>query len=242
MPPVLYKYYAPERFHVLTDCYVRFSQRAVFEDYRELQPEVAAFGTGDEIRTFCDANPQMREYPELLREAVIHRLLNQPGEQDRFVRLVQASMVSPNEFGVFCLSEDPNSEQMWNDYADHGRGFVAAFDTTYRAFSGLRQPGRLGRVEYSDEPLGTFLGSYGGGAFFRKRNRYRFEAEWRSVRPLQLLERTGVGSPAIYVSPFNPECLVEILIRPECTVEWQLRHLAAIDARYRHTRVRLVPS
>jgi hypothetical protein len=36
-----FKYLPPERFHVLTDCRVRFSQRTAFEDDHELQPDYA---------------------------------------------------------------------------------------------------------------------------------------------------------------------------------------------------------
>ena len=40
LPPVLCKYYPPERFHILTDCTVRFSQREVFDDQYELAGDV----------------------------------------------------------------------------------------------------------------------------------------------------------------------------------------------------------
>ena len=49
IPPVLYKYLHPERLHVLNDCRIRFSQRAVFDDDHELQPDYAIFGTASEI-------------------------------------------------------------------------------------------------------------------------------------------------------------------------------------------------
>src|SRR5438094_9356899 len=49
VPPVLYKYLPPERLHVLSDRRVRFSQRTVFEDDHELQPDYAIFGTASEI-------------------------------------------------------------------------------------------------------------------------------------------------------------------------------------------------
>jgi hypothetical protein len=57
IPRILYKYYRPERVHVLRECSVRFSQRTAFEDERELRPEVAAFGTEEEIRAYMDFDP-----------------------------------------------------------------------------------------------------------------------------------------------------------------------------------------
>jgi hypothetical protein len=53
----LYKYCSAERVHVLQDCSVRFSQRTVFEGERELRPEVAAFGTEEEMRAYLAFNP-----------------------------------------------------------------------------------------------------------------------------------------------------------------------------------------
>jgi hypothetical protein len=57
VPKTLYKYWRAERVHVLRDCSVRFSQRTVFEDEGELRPEVAAFGTEEEIRAYLAFNP-----------------------------------------------------------------------------------------------------------------------------------------------------------------------------------------
>ncbi len=52
IPPILYKYFRPERTHVLETSRVRFSQRSVFEDERELRPGYASFGTEEEILWF----------------------------------------------------------------------------------------------------------------------------------------------------------------------------------------------
>jgi hypothetical protein len=243
-PPFLYKYFPPERFHILTDCTVRFSQRAAFDDERELQPEVAAFGTEEEIRNFAtdssfvrqNASPEMRQ---ILSELVVQHILHQAGEQQRITELTQASMRSPDECGMFCLSEESNCERMWVEYASGGRGFVVAFDTRHRAFTSLIALGRLGRVDYGDAPMGTFLGSYGAAAFFRKRLRYSFESEWRVIRLLTRLRLNGSDSDGntIYLGGFNPDCLRQILVRPECAVEMELRFLAATDGRYRHITV-----
>src|SRR5947209_11336426 len=81
LPPVLYKYYPPERFHVLTDCMVRFSQREVFDDQCDLRPEVANFGTAEEIRAFMDIDPVLSQHPQAIKEAVIAHVLNTPGRE-----------------------------------------------------------------------------------------------------------------------------------------------------------------
>jgi len=129
LPPVLYKYYPPERFHVLTDCAVRFSQRAVFEDEYDLLPEVGNFGTAEEIRAFMDIDPVLRRHPDWLKEAVVNHVLNEPGAQEKLIQQAQGAMIAPQEFGVFCLCENSRSRTMWKQYASGGKGFLVAFNT-----------------------------------------------------------------------------------------------------------------
>jgi hypothetical protein len=241
-PPLLYKYYPPERFHVLTDCMVRFSQREVFDDQRDLRPEVANFGTAEEIRAFMDTDPVLARYPSALKEAVIAHVLNTPGREQELIRQTQAWLTTPEEFAVFCLCENSLSRRMWTQYASNGKGFVVAFNTQHPTFTFLKTPGLIGAVEYSDRPISSFLSRYGASAFFRKRMRYEFEAEWRSIRALTRFKdavNSGRG-PTIYLARFNPACIARILILNECSLEWELRTLTAVDARYRHAAVALI--
>jgi hypothetical protein len=242
LPPVLYKYYPPERFHVLTDCMVRFSQREVFDDEQDLRPEVANFGTAEEMRAFMDSDPVLARHPRALKEAAIAQILNTPEREQRLIRQTQKWLIVPEEFAVFCLCENSLSRQMWGRYGGNGKGFVVAFDTRHPTFALLKTPGLIGGVEYGDTPISSFLSEYGTSAFFRKRMQYAFEAEWRSIRALARFKdsiRPGSG-PAIYLGRFNPACIARILILNECSLEWELRTLAAVDARYRHTAVTLV--
>jgi hypothetical protein len=240
VPQTLYKYYRPERVHVLRDCSVRFSQRTVFEDERELRPEVAEFGTEEEIRAYLAFNPWGRGLPTWLKEAVLRKILAAPGWQERILRIAQSGFTASDEFAVFCLCEQSNSDEMWQAYAGT-TGFVLAFETTHATFESLRNPGKLGRITYSDEPLGTFIGSYGPEAFFRKRAKYAFEREWRIIRAIHRLEDRGEhDGHDVFVSRFDPACVREVLLRSESTVEQELRELFATDRRYAHIAFRRV--
>lgn len=231
VPLELYKYLPPERFHVLTDCLIRFSQRQVFEDVFELRPEITNFGNEEEIRKFMQIDPVLSLHPEGWREAVIRHVLDTPGRESALIAQTQAWLKAPDEFGVLCFTEDPASDDMWEKYADHGRGFMVAFDTRHSSFDLLRMPGRLGKVEYSDEPFPSFLSTYGVNTFFRKRTRYEFEKEWRSIRALRRFYESQVlrpqGGLAIYRAVFDPACVSTILIRPDCAIESELRTLTA---------------
>jgi len=205
----------------------------------ELRPEVTTFGNEEEIARFMQIDPVLSRHPPELREAVIKHVKQTPGREAALISQAQSWLTTPDEFAVLCLTEDPLCNKMWEEYADHGRGFVVAFDTTHKGFTMLRTPGQLGKVEYSDEPFPSFLSTYGVDIFFRKRTRYQFEAEWRSIRALKRFSqvRKPQNGPAIYLAPFDPDCVREILITPQCSVEWELRTLAAIDSRYRHVPV-----
>ena len=244
VPRFLYKYFPPERLHVLTECLIRFSQRQVFEDHFELRPEVADFGSDDEIRMFMAIDPVLRRHPIPLREAVIRYVFDTPGREALLREQTQKWLSFPDEFLVLSLSEDAACDRMWEQYAANDRGFVIAFDTTHPRFQLLCSPGRLGKVEYSDEPISSFLSAYGPNALFRKRTRYQFEAEWRSIRHVGRFRAAQVLKPEegllIYRSFFDPACIAEILVRKTCTIEYELRSLRAIDGRYGHVAVRLV--
>ncbi len=241
LPRVLYKYFPPERLHVLTQCLIRFSQRQVFEDAYDLYPEIATFGNRAAIMEFMASDPVLSRHPPSLREAVAAHVPNTPGREAELIRQTQEWLTEPDSLLVLCLTEDPSSDQMWEQYADARRGFVIAFNTSHPSFQHLQSPGRIGKVEYTDEPVPDFLTTYGMNAFFQKRIRYKFEAEWRSIRRFTRFPPENIRRPKdalpIYLAPFDPACITTILIKPECAVEWELRTLAAVDCRYTHVPV-----
>lgn len=238
IPPVLYKYLRPDRVDVLNQSRVRFSQRTVFDDERELRPEFASFGTEDEIWRFVirDGFPLDQRIPP---NVLVKLIAENPEHQKRALGVAERTMKSPEEFGIFCLTESADCEPMWTDYADNRNGFVLAFDTTYAGFGMLKAPGRFGRVSYSGVPFETLLGTMdneGPATFFRKRMKYAFEMEWRGIRALRRLERFPGD---IFMSNFDPATVREIIIRPGCLVETPLREIVQTDARYQHIAIRV---
>ena len=224
---------------MLTDCKVRFSQRTAFDDDHELQPQYVNFGTEGEVRRYLALDTGFKADPRVGLDAFIRLFASSPELQERAQKIAQGAMKSPDEFGVFCLTDAPDSERMWREYADNGRGCVIGFETAHPGFSLLTSPGHLGRVDYSDKPFGTFLGTFfseGAGVFFRKRMKYSFEQEWRSIRGLRRLEHCAGD---VYLSRFDPQCIKQITIRPGCSIELKLRHFLAVDARYRHARLEI---
>lgn len=186
VPSVLYKYLPPERLHVLSDCRVRFSQRTVFEDDHELQPDYAIFGTRSEIWRYAISIGFPLARNGLSASVVVEAMAGSPRAQKIGIESLQKNIRVRDELGIFCLTEATDSDQMWTEYADKGRGFIIGFDTAHIGFDQLKGRGHLGKVFYSDEPIGSALGSLWNddavGAPFRKRMKYAFEREWRAAR------------------------------------------------------------
>jgi DUF2971 family protein len=236
VPPILYKYVRPDRLDVLENCRVRFSQRTVFEDDHELQPDYKAFGTLGEIWRFVlrtGTRLDLRVPPNVL----VQLIAESPKAQVLATQTALRNIKSINEIGVFCLTETPDCDRMWNEYADEGRGFVIAFDTARATFGQLTTPGRIGKVIYSNKVLETFLGTMekeGAATLFRKRMKYAFEREWRSIRLLSRLEHRVNG---VFVSTFDPVSISRIILGPRCSLVAELRRLVASNHRYQHVAI-----
>jgi hypothetical protein len=161
-----------------------------------------------------------------------------PRLQKLAIENLQRNTTVKDELGVFCLTETNECDQMWTEYGDKEKGFVIGFNTTHSGFDKLKTPGRLGKVSYSDVPFGSALGAFendGAGIMFRKRMKYAYEKEWRTIRLLKRLECRANG---IFLSPFDPASVCEIIIRRHCAVVSELQQLSATDPRYQHVKMR----
>lgn len=238
VPPILYKYVPPARLHVLTDCRVRFSQRTAFEDDHELQPDYAIFGTESEIWRFALSQGFQLKRGGLSASVIAAALARSSRAQRVAVEVLQSNIHARDEVGIFCLTEVSDCDRMWTEYAGNGTGFGIGFNTSHAEFGQLRGRGKLGKVLYSDEPIGSALGSLWNddaiGALFRKRMKYAFEREWRAIQMLHRLEAHPGG---VFLSPFDPASVCSIIIRQECTVEENLSRLVVHDPRYNHVAI-----
>jgi hypothetical protein len=235
-PNLLYKYLSARRLDVLTTCRVRFTQRKFFEDDHELQPDYARFGTVDEIARHIKRTPSAR-IPWLTLDAQARLLADNPRYQESAKQTAVQNIKSLDRMGILCLSENARSDQMWSEYAQDGSGFAIAFDTAHPGFHEMTKPLGIRRVVYRDGGFQTFLGMMEKSIYeplFLKRVKYSFEQEWRSIRLLKDLERSAGDT---YLSPFDPACVRQIIIRAQCTVEPGLRNLIAQDQRYHHVQI-----
>ena len=235
VPPTLYKYLPPERLHVLRDCRIRFSQRDVFEDDHELLPDYQKFGDEGEIWRFI-ISKGLRLDPRIPGNLLVRLISESPKHQQRAVQVAVNNIASARQMGILCLTEVYDSDQMWNEYA--AGGLVLAFDTTHRSFNALRKPGIFGKVHYSDVAFESFLGMIEvdyTAPLFRKRMKYGFEREWRSLRLFKHLERHADG---VFLAEFDPACVSAIIIRANCAVRRELEEILTSDGCYAHVALR----
>jgi hypothetical protein len=227
---------APDRLDVLANYRIRFTQRKLFQDDHELQPDYEAFGTAEEIERylrFFNVNPA----PGLVTQDVIARLIvANPLHQQSAIETAVRNITSIDNMGILCLTLTPRSEQMWNEYADGGASFVIAFDTSHPGFRALTKPTGVGIVTYSAEGFPSFLGMMEKDVFgplFHKRLEYAFEKEWRSIRLLKDLEAHPDG---VFLGTFDPGVIVEVIHTPTCAVQRDLRKILAREE-YKHVRI-----
>jgi hypothetical protein len=89
--------------------------------------------------------------------------------------------------GMLCLSETPNSQEMWNLYSDGGRGVCLCFEASKLAFDPDFIPRGPFPVQYSDEPKRvwdprgevTFQLKQTANHVLRKAARWSYQKEWR---------------------------------------------------------------
>ena len=127
---------------------------------------------------------------------------------------------------MLCLTANPVSNTMWEQYAQQGRGFVVEFNcSTLLPNDGANCV--LGRVEYTDSPLASFMTDYGLNVFFLKATKWQDEKEWRYLRPLSnCVEDGSDGNGAkLYFLPFQPDAISRVLIKPTCTVRTEIESI-----------------
>lgn len=104
------------------------------------------------------------------------------------------------ETGILSLTEDPNSSDMWRDYAGDGRGFVFEFDAQHEFFLLAADDGKkrklLRQVFYRDDRIEDFWKNphY---LFLVKESKWAFEKEWRMIKSLEECQKIvrAVGRP-----------------------------------------------
>jgi len=192
--------YAPEDFEAAKAHALRSGVHGVSRE--KLALFLSPFGHRTGEKSFPGLWPL---HQPTLRSEPFHTL----DEYDRAIakRAVELAYDLANRMiGVFCLSESRH-ETMWATvYADDHRGVCVTFDPHHSFFA----ENRPGRMLYSDDPIQITINGglvrFGGHTiskegilrgeleclpreiFLRKETKWKFEEEWRIIKPLSNAE------------------------------------------------------
>ena len=239
IPPVLFKYFPPERLDVLTRGRIRVSQRQAVNDPQDFRPPFSDAAPDDVLARLLEA--QVANDPEVsaaARPGLVRHLAS--SYRDEMLQVVLANIKTPDLIGMVCLTDRPDIEAMWQKYAARATGFVVGFDT--RVLAGTYLPRLVvRRVRYTDMPIRfVYEGIPDMTAFYQKSLRWQEESEWRGtgvLRRFPVIGNDSNGLP-IHVCTFPGLAIQTIHLREECVIAQHLSMLVAVDARYRHVALK----
>ncbi len=263
---MLYKYLGVDRYDVLENQYIRFTQPAVFNDPFEIRPVINSIVPEDEARR------QLKELlPDRLRDAYQSLPLEfrsiLPYDQFLLFAKQQMDREMPNalklldqlkpmaqdglwdfasKIGILSLSEWPDELLMWAHYASSHAGFVIGFDNQHSYFDSRKGPGDelhyLRKVKYVDQrpnlPMNELTGD---DMFLTKSSHWAYENEWRILRPLQEADRViDKGSEAIYLFSFPPEIIRTVILGHCISDELRNKILAVLRSNMGYSKVEIL--
>lgn len=234
---ILYKYLSKERIEVLRDCRIRYSQPGALNDPFEVKFSFDKLAKDSEsIKFFREQMPKSlkEEYaktPAVLQELIpfdtFLSLALQNLPEAAFIKIMdeftpKARQMITDGFdkniGIFSLTENPNNQLMWSHYADSHQGFVLGFNADHKYFHQQRSEvdefGYLRKVEYRENrPSCPMIELTGTDVFLVKSLQWKYEEEWRVIRPLRDADEMIMKEPyPIFLFSFPPEVIREVIL------------------------------
>ncbi len=185
-PPVLYKYFPPERIDVLQNGQLRFTQTLLFNDPFESSPSFSELAPKTLMQRVSKIEAARTGMPEEERQRILAFIYAEPENRTRLLlvgRLLIEALA--RGVGILSLTESADSFLMWAHYAKSHEGFVIGFKTTDPFFSrsGARRDAvhDFRKVRYSKRrPKLKFLTSLDlAEMYFTKSSEWKYEEEWR---------------------------------------------------------------
>lgn len=252
-PANLYKYLPPERSSsVIGKLLIRLSQASVMNDIEEFKPPIGGVATRAElkqaIKDRADAlHPGLRALIEGQGPDYISRMVND-AERNLPRTLKTIYEMNDKNFGILSLSEESTSEEMWERYADKGRGFLVAFDPSHSWLcqkivenDDLRH---LRRVTYvADRAPAYLLATSAQDYLYTKETKWDYEKEWRIILNFNSAackvgkDNTGTD---ILLFAIPPDCLLSVTVGYNVSREFveQVRTAIAANPSLSHVRLR----
>lgn len=217
-PLLLYKYITLERWDVVQNFEVRFTQFEDLNDPFETK-NIQNITEWRSVESFATLKRQHGYYGNSLAGWTPDKLykLNTLRRNTELERKQYLNESLPS-LGILSLAAQPDNLLLWAHYADNHRGIVIALETTDRFFSADYAP----KEWYRSHPALFRLRNvrYAGGvprlaceveksleaAVFTKSKHWRYEEEWRMCRPIAEATRTIEKVPfpvCLFAVPFS---------------------------------------
>lgn len=267
LPPILYKYFGPDRVDVIQSGLIRYSPLGAFNDPFEGQPEVTSLTTEAAARASLneilpqEARAAYDQLPGEVRSALSLERWEQlavqlmKANEAEFLRamhgltpVLQGLMTRKFDelLGALCLSEVPDSLLMWSHYGASHAGFVLAFDARHPYFHEQKGPQdefrHLRRVVYREaRPSATLMEFDGVDVFLVKSGHWSYEREWRIFRAIPEADVVLPGEPfGIHLFSFPPSALQAVILGARSSAQTTEAIVAAIrtNGALSHIRVK----
>lgn len=217
MPPaVLYKYMPPSRASAIEDRELRFTPPSEFIDYFESFPRVAG-PNRDSVRRKLSAGEDL---DDVVARATPH--FQQHGPQTVFDEVSRT-------FGVLSLATHPDNPLLWAQYSAGHRGFAIGFHSSHSWFNSWQPPmppiDGLQEVCYADDRPEVIVGrsdhprpgepeQQAQAMLCTKFTPWRYEEEWRLIRPLERADRVckAEDGKRIHLFRFPSEAVAEVVV------------------------------
>jgi hypothetical protein len=204
---------------------IRFTQPAALNDPLEFQPVIRFEGRPSKYTNFVFDGIVFPSEELWLRVQLVERQLN--------------------AFGILSLTRVPDSFDMWSRYANGHKGFLLELRADFNKQACMR--GKNGETyevravayvdQYAiniddlvDEHGNIPFDSYNERVFFTKTSRWRYEEEYRMVRPLRdhptwkpKSDRTHRDRKSCYRFEFSPDCIQSVTFGACMAVEIKKR-------------------
>lgn len=160
------------------------------------------------------------------------------------VQLIESQI---NSYGILSLTKRPNSFNMWSQYSNGHRGFVIEFKPDFNSYEGMKSSSgkmyEIRKVNYVDEYLIRIedmidkdgfipIQTLNNELFFKKTSRWKYEYEYRMVRPLSdcpdyhpPTANYAYTDTETYLFPFEVGCISSIILGASMSQENKARIL-----------------
>lgn len=219
---IFYKYLTEDRIDVLENSSIRYTQPQFLNDPFECLVHFGKPSKSELLRQVEDRidsiyktcsdedKKNLDKYREIYISAA-SEAFRKAIEQDFYVldKVVQSKLNLG--IGILSLSEINDSLLMWSHYANGHKGFVVGFEFPPAYFSYHSQYGNLRKVQYNKKIPEINAFSTFTKCLFIKSIDWRYECEWRIVRPLRNCKKIE-NNKDIYVHEFSKDYVKEIYL------------------------------